>query len=74
MTERVYIETTIVSYLTARPSRDVVTAGHQQITHNWWEHSRADFELCTSQLVLQEASSGDPKRHRSASTFLKQWS
>src|SRR4051812_2725308 len=60
MRQRVYIETTFISYLTARPSRDVVIVGHQQITHDWWDKSRADFELCTSQLVLQEAGSGDP--------------
>ena len=36
MMERVYIETTFVSYLKARPSRDVVIAAHQQITREWW--------------------------------------
>jgi hypothetical protein len=45
--ERVYIETTVVSYLTSRPSRDVVIAARQQITHDWWDKSRRDFELCT---------------------------
>jgi hypothetical protein len=40
MLERVYIETTFVSYLTARPNRDVVIAGHQQITHEWWDTCR----------------------------------
>ena len=59
MKKRVYIETTFVSYLTGRPSRDLIVAGHQQITHDWWESRRADFELCVSQLVLQEASDGD---------------
>jgi len=61
MPERVYIETTIVSYLTARPSRDVVIAGHQQITHDWWDTRRSDYELCVSQLVLDEAGAGDPQ-------------
>ncbi len=42
MMERVYIETTFVSYLTARPSRDLIVAGHQQITHDWWDTRRAD--------------------------------
>jgi hypothetical protein len=51
--KRVYIETTIVSYLTARPSRDVVIAGHQQVTREWWDTRRAEYELCVSQLVLQ---------------------
>jgi predicted nucleic acid-binding protein len=59
MAERVYIETTIVSYLTAWPHRDVVIAGHQQITHEWWNHRRENYELCVSQLVLQEAAAGD---------------
>jgi hypothetical protein len=61
MKERVYIETTFVSYLTARPSRDLIVAGHQQITHDWWETRRVDYELCVSQLVLQEAEDGDPQ-------------
>jgi hypothetical protein len=59
MRERVYIETTFVSYLTARPSRDVVIAGHQQITHEWWDTRRQSYELCVSQLVLGEAGAGD---------------
>ena len=61
MMERVYIETTFVSYLTARPSRDLIVAGHQQITHDWWDTRRGDYELCISQLVLQEAGNGDPQ-------------
>jgi len=60
MPDRVYIETTFVSYLAARPSRDVVIAGYQQIANDWWNQSRVDLELCASQLVLQEASDGDP--------------
>jgi PIN domain len=59
MIERVYIETTIVSYLTARASRDLIVAGHQQITQEWWNLRRESYELCISQLVLQEASDGD---------------
>ena len=59
MAERVYIETTVVSYLTARPNRDVVIAGHQQITHEWWDTWRTSYELCISQLVLDEAGAGD---------------
>ena len=59
MAERVYIETTFVSYLTAWPRRDVVIAGHQQVTREWWDTRRASYELCVSQLVLDEASVGD---------------
>src|SRR5436305_15160377 len=59
MADRVYIETTVVSYLTARPSRDVVIAGHQQVTHEWWNTRSTNYELCVSQLVLDEAGAGD---------------
>ncbi len=59
MAERVYIETTVVGYLTTRSSRDVVVAGHQQTTHEWWEKRRHSYELCVSQLVLDEAGAGD---------------
>ena len=54
----VYVETTIVSYLTARPSRDVVLAGHQTLTRNWWR-GRTAYQLVVSQLVLDEAAAGD---------------
>ncbi len=59
MADRVYIETTVVSYLTARPSRDLIIAAHQQITHDWWDTHRANYELCVSELVLDEAGAGD---------------
>jgi hypothetical protein len=71
MAERVYIETTVVSYLTARPNRDLVIAAHQQITHEWWDQARVDFELCTSQLVLQEAGIGDPEAAQERLLILK---
>ncbi len=58
--KRVYIETSIVSYLTARPSRDLVLAARQQITGDWWEDRRSEFELFISQYVLDEAGDGDP--------------
>lgn len=57
--EKVYIETSVISYLTSRPSRDVVIAGHQQTTRDWWESQRQQFELVASQLVVREASVGD---------------
>ena len=55
----VYLETTIPSYLTAWPSRDLVTAAHQQITREWWETRRPDFDLFVSAVVIEEASAGD---------------
>jgi len=54
----VYVETTVVSYLAASPSRDIVVAAHQQLTRDWWNR-RDRFELLISQAVLDEASRGD---------------
>jgi len=59
MKPKVYIETTIISYLASKPSRDLITAAHQQITHDWWETRLADFEVYISQFVLDEAGAGD---------------
>ena len=56
----VYIETSIVSYLTARPSRELLVAAHQQLTVAWWDQQRSHYELFTSQVVLAEARAGDP--------------
>ncbi|HKR00864.1 MAG TPA: type II toxin-antitoxin system VapC family toxin [Pyrinomonadaceae bacterium] len=64
MKSRVYIETTIVSYLTARPGRDLIVAAHQQITQEWWANRRSDFELYASQLVVQESSAGEAQMAR----------
>ena len=58
MKPRVYVETSVISYLTGRPSRDLVTAAHQQITRDWWEQ-RSRFDLFVSQAVLTEAALGD---------------
>lgn len=59
MPARVYVETTVVSYLTAWPSNDPVRDGHQSITREWWDDRPGDFELVTSQVVLREAGAGD---------------
>ena len=64
MKQRLYMETTIPSYLTSRPSRDLVIAGHQQVTKDWWEKRSDAFEIYISQLVIDEASAGDPDAAR----------
>ena len=56
---RVYIETTIPSYLTARPALQVIQAGHQLSTRRWWEEYSGSFELFTSLVTIQEAREGD---------------
>jgi len=58
--ESVYLETTFISYLVARPSRDLIVAGHQQITQEWWANRHSEFECRVSQVVVDEASVGDP--------------
>jgi hypothetical protein len=57
--ETVYIETSVVSYLVSRPSRDLVVAGHQQLTQEWWENRRAKFVCFISDMTLDEARDGD---------------
>ena len=59
--QSVYLETTIISYLTARPSRDVVVAGKQQVTREWWDTQRDGYDLFVSQVVVGEAADGDPE-------------
>lgn len=51
----------MISYLAARPSRDLITAARQQLTHEWWRRRRPDFEVYVSQLVLDEANARDPE-------------
>jgi predicted nucleic acid-binding protein len=55
----IYVETTIFSYLTARPSNNIVAAAWQQITHEWWMERRSSFDLYVSELVVAEAERGD---------------
>lgn len=58
--DKLYIETSIVSYATAWPSRDITIAGIQQQARDWWANERHKFELVTSQVTLDEAGDGDP--------------
>ena len=61
MKKKVYIETTIPSYLVARPSRDITLLYHQEITKEWWEEYKDTYELFISEIVYEEASKGDKK-------------
>ena len=60
MPESVYIESSVISYLTARPSRDIVTAARQAITLDWWHNQRHKYDVYISALVEKEISAGDP--------------
>lgn len=57
---RLYLETTIPSYLTARTSRDLTKARRQRITAQWWNSWRTNFDIYVSDLVSKEAAAGDP--------------
>jgi len=69
----VYLETSVISYATSRPSRDLVVAGHQQITREWFARQGNYFELFVSQLVVREAEGGDPVAARDRVAFLASW-
>ena len=59
MKQRVYLETTVISYLAARTSRDVIIKAHQEVTRIWWLKRRKDFELMVSDVVQEEIGRGD---------------
>lgn len=58
MRQTVYIETSVISYLAARTSRDLIVAGHQQITQDWWD-TRRQWDIYVSALVVNEIGFGD---------------
>lgn len=64
MTRATYLDSNIISYLTARPSRDIVSLAHQQLTREWWDRHRQSFDLHVSELVLFEIGRGDPTAAR----------
>lgn len=59
MPASVYIETSVISYVTSRPSRDVVIAARQALTSEWWYNQRLKYEVYISALVEEEISEGD---------------
>ncbi|MFQ5630244.1 MAG: type II toxin-antitoxin system VapC family toxin [bacterium] len=59
MKPTVYIESSIISYLTGKPSRDLIVAAHQQITVEWWDNVRPEVDCFVSPFVIQEISRGD---------------
>ncbi len=59
MRKKVYIETSIISFLSARPSRNLLAAAWQSMTIDWWEKRRNLFDIFTSELVHEEAGRGN---------------
>jgi predicted nucleic acid-binding protein len=60
MKAKVYLETTIISYLTAWRSPQLVMAAQQEATRKWWDEEKGKFDIFVSEIVIQEASGGDP--------------
>jgi hypothetical protein len=72
MKPRIYIETSVVSYLAARPSRDLVRRAQQMITVKWWQDRHESYGLFSSQFVVDEAAAGDPRAAIERAVFLDQ--
>lgn len=68
----VYLETSLISYVVSRPSRDLVVAGHQATTRDWFALQAEGYDLFVSQLVVDEASGGDKEAARARKTFLRE--
>lgn len=66
------METSVISYLTSRPARDVVVLAHQQLTREWWDMARNEYELYSSEIVYAEAERGDPDAARARLDVLRE--
>ncbi|MEI6209140.1 MAG: type II toxin-antitoxin system VapC family toxin [Desulfuromonadales bacterium] len=74
MKPTVYIETTIPSYLAARLSTNIITAGQQILTHEWWEQERQKYRLYVSQAVLDECGGGNAEQAKKRLTLIRTFS
>lgn len=59
MKDSLYLETTVISYYTSKPSRDIVVLAHQEITQKWWPMAIRRFNIFISEIVIEEAALGD---------------
>ena len=69
MKKKVYIETSVISYLCARPSRDLILAANQEITREWW-NNKERYDLYISEFVTEEISRGDIEAAEKRSAFI----
>lgn len=60
MGETLYLETSVIGYLTARPSQNLIVAANIAITREWWDTRRNNFEIYVSEIVFNEIAKGDP--------------
>lgn len=73
MNEKVYVESSVISYYAAKPSRDLIVAAHQQITHEWWEIVRPQVECFVSPFVIQEISLGDEEAAKKRNNAIREF-
>jgi len=71
MKESIYLETTVVSYYTSKPSRDIIVLAHQEITRQWWNMAMKRYNVFISEIVVEEASFGDTEAARKRLRELK---
>ncbi|GAB4482984.1 MAG: hypothetical protein OHK006_02690 [Thermodesulfovibrionales bacterium] len=71
MRESIYLETTVVSYYTSKPSRDIIVLAHQEITREWWGTALKRYDAFISEIVVEEALAGDPEAARKRAGILK---
>lgn len=57
----VYVETTVISYVTARDAKDGIVSWHQRVTRTWWDTQRQQYRLTASAVVVRESEAGDPE-------------
>ena len=67
----VYLETSFISYLTNRLSRDLIVAAHQQVTRSWWEKREEEFDFFVSEVVIREISRGDKEESKKRLELVK---
>ncbi|WP_353734908.1 MULTISPECIES: type II toxin-antitoxin system VapC family toxin [unclassified Okeania] len=71
MSQTLYLETSVIGYLTARPSQNLIVAANMAVTREWWDTRRSNFEIYVSQVVLDEAARGDPEMAQNRIEIIK---
>ncbi|MBE9040194.1 type II toxin-antitoxin system VapC family toxin [Oscillatoriales cyanobacterium LEGE 11467] len=67
----VYVETSVISYLTSKNSRDLIMAAHQEVTREWWEYRQKNYHLVISELVEREIQAGDRAASQKRKEFIQ---
>ena len=71
MLPSVYLDSSVLSYIAARPFGDPIVAEHQQITQDWWKIAPQHYTLVASVLIRKEVARGDPSAARKRIALLE---